>query len=879
MRLYQFLVYLLPPALRRAHGAELLQVARTARQRGDVTALRLMTDLCHAIAREWLVTRATHRRRPRGSVMHDLFRDLRSASRSLLAQPGFTLAAVLTLALGIGANTAIFSLADATLLRPIKVSQPERLVSWTWTSAYPDYAVYTTLDDTFVGVLAWSAARVNLAIDGSSELTNSMFVSGNAFDLLGVGAAAGRAILPSDDVRNGPVVAVLSHAFWQSRFGGDRSVVGRSIRINNHLVTIVGVAQDGFRGVTLGTTPAIYLPVTAAGQIRGGFFSRPDIYETRNFVWLNVIGRLKDGVTREQAGAAVEARYRQLHTPSAGAADQRLTLQPMTTRALSGSDPASIERFVLLLTGVVALTLLIGCANLANLLLAKSARRRQEVGVRLAIGASRRQVIQQMIVESLLLAALGGMAGLATAAALLRLLSRYQLPGGIAIETLGLSLNASALAAAAVIALVTGILFGAAPAWHASRTDVMVTLRDTIRGASATARLRGTLVAAQVAISLVLLAGGGLFLRSLLHALAMPTGFVAEGVATASVNPGLVGYDAARVHAYYRDALERVRTLPGVTAAAWTNIIPVNGVMMNVVDIEGYVPPSGQAPDFHVSQVTAGYFAAAGTRLLSGRPFTERDTAGAPLVAIISRTAAERFWPGRDPLGLQMKPGGAVQWRTIVGVVEDVTVERLGEERVPYVFFPFEQPAGGLSGPGQPAHLLVRTDRDPRNLLGELTAQLRALDPQMPLYDVMPFVEHVRELVMPQRMGATLLAFFSLLAVSLASVGIYGVASYVAQLRMRELGIRMALGADAADVRRLVLKHGIVPAACGVGVGIALALWTARFARVFLYDVSTTDPVIFTAVPALLLLIALAATWLPARRAARLDPVTALREP
>jgi predicted permease len=555
-----------------------------------------------------------------------------------------------------------------------------------------------------------------------------------------------------------------------------------------------------------------------------------------------------------------------------------LELTPMATRALGARDADAIHQFVLLLIGVVALTLLIGCANLANLLLAKTASRRHEVGIRLAVGANRSHVMRQLIVESLLLAAVGGVAGILMATLTLRLLGAYQLPGGIEIGTLALSLDGWTLLLTASLALVTGVLFGAAPAWQASRTDVMVTLHDKSRGAGGPTRFRGALVAAQVAVSLVLLAGSGLFLRSLLHAQAIPTGFNVNGVATASVNPGLVRYDEARTRAFHSEALRRLRTLPGVTAAAWTNIIPSNGLMTNVVDIYGYDSPAGKQPEFHVSHVTSEYFTAAGTRLLTGRPFTPEDSERAALVAIISRTAAETFWPGRDPIGMQMRPGGQGAWRTVVGVVEDITVQRLDEKRVPFVFYPFEESTDGLRRLSDPAHLLVRTSGDPRDILGSVAAQLRSIDPQMPVYDVMPFAEHVRELVMPQQMGATLMALFSVLGLSLASVGVYGVASYVAHLRMRELGIRMALGATAGDVRRIVLTHGIVPAACGVVIGTGLAMWVARFAQAFLYDVSTTDPLTFSVVSTTMLLVALAATWLPARRAARLDPVAALRD-
>ena len=878
MRLYSLLLYLFPPSFRRAHGRELLQVARTASRRGDLTRLGMVSDLISSIAREWLSLRATPHRRHRGRVMQDVLRDVRYAARLLLRQPGFTLAAVLTLALGIGANTAMFSLADATLLRPVSVAQPDRLVSWTWTSAYPDYVAYASRDDVFQGAMAWSGGtRLSVAMDDRTELISTMFVSGNAFHVLGVGASAGRVLLPTDDVRNGPVVGVLSDDYWRSRFGADPTVIGRLLRINEQPVTIVGVAQRGFRGITLGTTPGIYVPITAAAPIRGGFFDDPTMFDTRNFVWLNVIGRLRDDVTREQASAAIDAFYRQLNPPSAGAAIERLTLAPMKTRALGGDTPETIERFVLLLVGVVALTLLIGCANLANLLIARSAGRRHEVGLRLAVGATRGRVMRQMLIESALLTTLGGAAGLVVATMTLQLLGAYQLPGGIDIETLGLSLNPWTLVATAGLCLLTGLLCGAVPAWQGSRTDPITILREHTRSVSASFGTRGALVGVQIAISLVLLAGSALFLRGLVRALELPMGLNPDAVIAASVNPGLVRYEVPQARAFYADALERVRSLPGVTAAAWTTMIPSNGSMSMRTEISGRENEDERAPDFYASQVGPEYFAAAGTRLLSGRPFTANDNQAAPPVAIISQTAADTFWPGRDPIGAQLRPGSG-DWRTIVGVVEDVTLRQLGETPVPFVYYSFDQPLGGIARGTGPAHLFVRTEGDARARLGSVAAHIRSVDPRVPVYDVVLLGEHVRELVMPQRMGAMLLTLFSVLALSLAAIGIYGIAAHAAQLRTREIGIRMALGAERRDIRRMVFSHAFAPALWGIPVGIGLAVWAAQFARAFLHDVSPSDPWTFIAVSALLATLALAATWLPARRAARLDPVTALRD-
>ena len=876
MWLYRSLLLLLPPSFRRAHGHELLQVARTALSRDRASRVALTLDLLRSIFREWHDAFRAVAERLRVPRVSSVTRDIRYAGRSLVKSPGSTIAAVITLALSIGANTAMLTLADSTLLRPVDVAHPERLVSWTWTSAYPDYVRYTAQHDIFSGVVGWSGgSRISVVVDGPAELASATFLSGNAFDVLGITPATGRVMVAADDIRNAPIVGVLSHDFWQSRFGGDPTVVGRLVRINGHAVTIVGVARAGFRGLSLGSRPSIYLPLQASGPVRGGFFNQPDLLNSRNWVWLNVVGRLRDSVTIDQASAAVDTLYRQLHPPEPGRTVAPLKLTGLRTRAL-GDDESAIERFVLLLVGVVALTLMIGCANLASLLLARTTSRRHEVGVRMAIGAQRGDVVRQLLVESLVLAGLGGLAGIVVASATLQLLSAYQLPGGLGINTLGLALDRSSLAAALILTLITGIVFGSAPAWHAARTDVLVTLRDDTRRAAGSTRMRSALVAAQVAVSLVLLTGSGLFLRSLMHALALPTGFDTSGVATASVNPGLLRYDEGRARSYHEAALARVQQLPNVKAAAWASMIPTNGLMMNEVDIEGFQPRGEARPTFYMSEVGPGYFAAAGTRVVEGRAFADGDRQGAPLVAIVSRTAATKYWPHGTAIGGQIKAGGSA-WRTVVGVTEDVTVRELGESPVPFAFYPFDQPSGQLRRPTDPAHLFVRFAGESDEAVGQLAAQLRTVDSAMPVYDVVPFAQHVRELVMPQRMGATLFALFSVLAVSLAAVGLFGVASYVAQLQTRELGIRIALGADTSAVQRHVLARGVMPALAGVAAGLGLASWLARFASGFLYDISPTDPVVLAAAAGLLVAIALAAAWLPARRAARLDPIAALR--
>ena len=890
-RLYRLLVQLYPPGFRRAYGREmqlcLRQMRRDALSR-RAFALRVIADVAGSLGREWgsvirSLLPAPRPRKPRslsaGEVMKHILNDIRFAARLLVRDPLFTLAAAGTLALGIGANTAIFSLAEATLLRPVSVARPRELVALPWSSSYPDYREYTvSTSGAFTGVLATSSGRFNLTIDGASELQNGLYVSGNAFSVLGLNTAAGRPLLPSDDTGPGaPIVGVLGYDFWQRRFGRDPGAIGKVIRVNGRAVTIVGVAPKDFRGLSLSARTALFVPLTSITQIETGFLARPAVLEHRGLVWLNVVARLREGVTVEQAGSAMDALYRRLHPPAPGGMPEKLTVTPLVTRAL-GSEDAALRRFVMLLIGVVALTLLIGCANVANLLLARAAGRRRELGLRCALGAGRGRIVSQLLVENIMLGAISGVAGIGVAYVALQWLGAYQLPGGIDMANLGLAVNGSAIGITAALSIATALLFGIAPAWRASRADVVSTLRGDTRAIAARSRLRATLVAAQVSLSLVLLAGTGLFLRSLVHALDIPLGFDVKNAVTISAAAGLARYDAARARAYRAAALEQVRALPGVAAAGWTAIIPTNGVMTMILDgIEGYSPRQGESIEVHTPQVGPGYFKAAGTRVLAGRSFDEIDGAAVSPVVVINQAAADRFWAGRDPVGGRVQPSVKEPWFTVIGVVENTIVRSLNEAPVPFVYFPMEQSMGGFGTPLS-ATLMVRTSEQPGVILPILRERLRALDPGVPLFNMNTFEFHVRELVMPQRMGMTLFGFFSLLASSLATVGIYGVASSVAALRRKEIGIRVALGARREDIGRLVLLQGAVPVGAGIAVGLALALWASRLASSFMFDVTPWDPLTFTIATAALGALALLASYLPARRAARLDPVSALRQ-
>jgi len=876
-RLYGALLYAYPPSLRRAHGPAMRQCARTALARQGVGAApRLFADLLFSVPREWWLA-ASSESRPlslKGLTMFGFLHDVPYALRLLWRSPGYTIAAVLTLALGIGANTAVFSLADATLLRPLRVARPSELVAFKWSVSYPDYRDWAARTDLFEGLAAVGGTRATAMIEGTPEVIDVSFVSPNYFGLLGVPAYAGR-LLGAADESAGDIAVVLDHAWWRDRFSRDPGVVGRTIRVNGELVTVAGIAAEGFRGTSLTLTPRMYLPLASMPRLRGGVFGNRRALENRGFTWITAIGRLKPGVSLATAAGAINAMYREQHTSDRRPLSDDIELEPIGERALGGADAGHVRTFVRLLGGIVVLTLLIGCANLANLQLARAAARRREIGVRLALGGSRLRIGRQLLMESVVLASIGGALGLLVANLMFRLMARFQLPGGIDIEGLGLGLDRVALGFTAAAVCGTALLFGLVPAWQGARTGALASLRDQTRSTSARSRLRSGLVAAQVALSLVLLTGTGLFLRSFLDAIRVPLGFMPDNVATASIALGAAkGFDLARSRAFFDQALVRARQLPGVAAAEWATILPTVGSMSAEVAIEGRTPRTGEDLHFYMADVGPDYFRAAGTRLLRGRPFAPADSATAPPVGIVNQTAAQRFWAGQDPLQgrLKIDKDHVIQ---IVGVVEDTKTHALDEPAAPFLYLPFAQSSGpfGLTR----AVLLVRTTGDVHALLPLLREQLRAADPEAPVASLTTFTWQVRKLVMPQQMGVALFGVFALLAVTLAAIGIYGVTAYVAALRRREIGIRIALGADRARIRALVLRQGSIPIAAGLAAGVVIAALASRLATAFLRGVPPRDPLTYTAVAALLAAIALAATWIPARRASQLDPIRALR--
>ncbi|HEX8722317.1 MAG TPA: ABC transporter permease [Pyrinomonadaceae bacterium] len=817
--------------------------------------------------------------------MTTLVQDIRFSARRLSKSPGFTLVALVSLALGIGANTAIFSLVNAVLLRPLPVAAPERLVSVSVTGgddsmhafSYPTYLDFRDRGSGGVlsGLFAERFAPMSLSRAGASERVWGYLVTGNYFEVLGARAARGRTFTPEED--RAPLsapVAVLSHACWLRRFGGDPGVVGRDVELNGHPFRVVGVMPEGFAGTEIVYTPEVWVPMTMQEWVEPGnlWLERR---ETQNIF---AVGRLKDGVTREQAEAALNLFAGQLgrEYPETNEG-QRIVLVPpgFVIPQLRGA----VVGFAAVLMGAVGLVLLIACTNLANLLLARASSRRKEMALRVALGASRWRLVRQLLTESLLLALAGGAAGLLLAAWLLDLVAAYRPPidvpvwieAGVDWRVLAFALGAS---------LLTTLLFGLAPALQATRTDLVPALKDAGRGDGRTrSRLRGALVVAQVTLSLVLLVAAGLTLRALARLQTASPGFEVEGGLVASFDLGLQGYDEARGREFGRRLVERVRAMPGVRAASLTDLFPLSlNYTSNSVYVEGRPGARGaNVPIAMASSVEPSYFDAMGIPVVAGRPFGERDDERAPRVVVVNETFARRFFPGAEPareaVGKRIGfKGDQGPWAEIVGVAKDGKYWTIGEAPELFVYSPLAQRYTST------ATLVVRAaGGDPRALVPALRAEARALDAALPLYDVKTFEEHMGVSLFPARVAAALLGGFGLLALVLAGTGIYGVVSYAAAQRTREIGIRMALGAQRGDVLRLVAGRGMLLVGAGVALGLAGALALTRFMEGVLYGVSATDPFTFALVVALLLGVALVACLLPARRATKVDPMVALR--
>ncbi|MEK6407646.1 MAG: ABC transporter permease [Acidobacteriota bacterium] len=832
--------------------------------------------------------------------METLWQDLRYGFRVLRASPGFAAVAVLSLALGIGANTSIFSVVNAALLRPLPVTEPDRLMfvfNGTTTnpwgvSSYPDYLDYRDKNEVFRDLLTYSSITVSARADDQSDLISGSIVSGNFFDVLGLRTTLGRTFTPEEDkTPNTHPVAVISHGLWERRFEGDQQVIGQQIALNGHAFTVVGVTPAGFNGPEVLENNDIYVPIMMQALVRPPRqeFSgdmNPDLLARRGARWLKMIGRLKPGVSFEQAQAAMT-------TIAAGLEQAYVETNRNTTATLfpvSKLDPEAYPQLLSvagLLLAVVGIVLLIACANVANLLLARASARRREIAVRLAMGASRSRLVRQLLTESLIISLAGGVAGLLLALWTIDVLKSATPPDGIFSFTLDYHLDGRVLAFTFALSLATGIIFGLLPALQASKPDLVPALKDE---ASAAAQgrtpfnLRNLLVVAQVALSLTLLIGAGLFLRSLKNAQDIDPGFDAEKILNAQLNINLLRYTKAQGQEFYRQVVERVEALPGVESASLARVVPLSGSARGAsFQIEGQDPPentvrsegtgSQENPNTASANVVGlKYFKTMGIGLLRGRDFTAQDKEGAPMVIVINEAFARRFFEGQEALGKRVSfRGPQGPWSEIVGVVGDSKYRTLGENPRSTVY----QPLAQNHETGMALH--VRTNSKPASLAATVRREVQSIEPNLAVTSVESMADVVGGSLFAARMGAVLLAIFGLLALVLAAVGLYGVMSYSVSRRTREIGIRMALGAGSGNVLRLVLKEGMTLVVGGVAAGLIAAAALTRLLASFLYGVSPMDATTFVAIPLVLALVALLASYLPARRATKVDPMEALR--
>jgi predicted permease len=821
-----------------------------------------------------------------GGWLEDVWQDLRYGARMLLKQPGFTLIAVLTLALGIGANTAIFSIINAVLLRPLPYREPEQLVKvfrmqpdptkdilpsiW----SYPRFEMLRDHNQSFTEVAGFNQSPYNLTGTDAPEQLQMEMVSDGYFPLLGVNTIVGHSFTAEDAGE----VALLGYGLWQRRFGGDAQVIGQTIELDKQAFTIVGVLPPGFRGQS--GTADVWLPVWAAPKFVPSALTHPNDHK------FQVIARLQDGVTLAQAQADMQRVSTQIEQKYPNPSDtvpgnaKVPVLEPFQAAKV---EPA-LKTSLLLLLGAVGLVLAVACANVANLLLARAIARQREFALRAALGASRIRLLRQLITESLLLALVGGASGVLLARWGVTLLLHIRprdntnpLFGTAYTDTFNfftVNLDWRVLGFNFALALLTGLLFGILPALQSSFINVNETLKEGGSGAGfqgqRKSRVRSLLVVGEIALALVLLSGAGLMINSLLRLQSVNLGFVPENLLTITV------YSREAKLEFYEQLAARVQALPGVEAASFSRNAPLLGRYAKaVIDIEGRADIKKAGVGFH--SVSPDYFKTLGIALLSGRVFTPQDRAGGPRVALINKAAAERFFPGEDPIGKRLRPYVGTQYQTtelsveIVGVVADVPYGRLEEAIGPDVYVSALQPTD------QMRMLIVRSRVEAAALTAAVQREVLQLDRNIPLTAVQTMQERAADMTSRTRFIAVLLGLFAGLALLLAGLGIYGVLAYSVSTRTREIGVRMALGAQISDVLKLVLGQGMKLVFVGVALGLLASVALTRTLKNLLYGVSATDPMTFAAIALLLTMVALLACWIPARRATKVEPMSALR--
>ncbi len=816
-------------------------------------------------------------------MLHALIQDLRFAARSLVNRPGFTLVAVASLALGIGANTTIFTMVSSVFLNPLPVVEPGSLaVVYTedQTNAafglaqmsYPNYEDFRDENQVFAGLAAWGfPIPTAMLVEKEPEQVFTELVSGNYFEVMGIEPSLGRFLTPEEDrAEGGSPVVVMSHRLWTRRFGQDPSILGRAISLNGITYDVVGVAPQGFQGVNALFSPDLWAPLSMFRQVLPAQFHA--WFDSRRALFFNVGGRLRPGIEIPEAqaqmktiAAALEKEYPQ---PNKG---RTVVLRPLTEATIfPGIRDALVKGGALLMT-IVGLVLLIACFNVANLLLAKASGRRKEIAVRLALGAGRGKLVRQLLCESALLGLFGGAVGLVVAFWGKDLIWSMR-PPFLAQNLVDLTIDGRVLLFTLTVSLLTSLLFGLIPAIQSSREGVVEALKDEARTAG---RSRGSiffrngLVVAQVALSIVSLVAGGLFLRSLDSAHRIDPGFETEKLVVLTVNPGQAGYDPPRAEELFDRVLLELEGSPDVASASWATNAPLFGGFQRSVFLEGQ--PEEEAGVLTATNgIDTGYFETVGTPLLSGRDFTRADREGSVRVAIVNEKMAENFWPGEDPLGKRFRFYGDEFFHEVVGVAATSKYVTLGEDPTPMAFYPRRQNFTDTMV------LHVRSGGDPDEALAASRQILREIDPRVPATNTWTIAEVISQSLWAPKLAAVLLATLGGLALALASVGLYGVIAYSVSQRVQEIGLRMALGAAQGDVVGMVLKQAMILVGIGTALGLLLSFAVSNVVATILFG-SARDPLTFVAVPLALAGVALVASLVPALRASRVDPLAALR--
>ena len=864
--------------------------------------------------------------------MHTLLQDLRYGFRMLFKQKGLTAVALLSLALGIGANTALFSIVDAMLIKMLPVREPDRLVlfkslaprefsvgSYNGSSntdkasgqqvrtsfAYLTYQRMREQPGPLLDVFTFGGVGMNVNANGQADVANGQAVSGNYYTALGVQPALGRLITDEDDKANATPVAVLSHRYWQRRFGGDTAVIGKQINLNNLAFTVVGVSAKGFDGTMgLGSTQDVTMPISLESQLYAdktrSYMNGPGIW------WLRIMGRLKPGATPEQAQAQLQNIFQQ-SVVEHRAARQAAALAS-GGNAINNLDPSQYPRLyadpgaqgemylrnnyrpsLYLLLGVVGLVLLIACANVANLLLSRAAGRQKEIGLRLALGASRWRLIRQLLTESVLLALLGGLLGIVFAVWIKDGLLAVSGWGGRGLNALEPQLDWRVLGFTFALSLLTGLVFGLAPAWRTTKVDLTPSLKDSGRGSSAVHRsiLSRGLVVVQVALSLLLLIGAGLFVRTLLNLQCVDPGFNTQNLLLFDVQPSLIGYKDEKLRQIYREIGERVETVPGVQAVTFSRMpllsqgsssssVFLREALSATPDSEGRIKPTGEG---YRHTVRENFLEAMGIPLLYGRTLSPQDDINSPKVVVVNQTFANKFFPNQNAIGkrftLDTKKPDEIE---IIGICKDAKYTRQRDDVPPTIYGSFRQ-----ERPLPNATFEVRTTGDPTAAVAALRDAVRQVDPNLPVMNVKTQVEQADETLRMERLFAKLLTLFALLAQQLAAIGLFGVLAYTVSQRTHEIGIRMALGANRASVLKMIVRQGMTLAVLGVILGLVGSYVLTKYLEswiglsTMLFGVKPSDPWTYAVIAVLLSVVALIACYIPARRATKVDPLVALR--